>query len=138
MVLNFMKAEAEITSLDITAIQSLRGRYPLYVRYPREFRPQDAYITLDEDGRVGASPNFEINAVPADVWNKRTIWIPVSPEIGAAQIRKIVKRALPLLERVHAGHSVEWDGSNMRGRLTDDASEALVELCHMLHYDDYL
>lgn len=33
-----------------------------------------------------------------------------------------------LLERVHAGHSIEWDGHNSKGRLDDDAAAASEEI----------
>ena len=33
-----------------------------------------------------------------------------------------------LINRIIAGHDVEWDRSNMRGRLTDDAREASDDL----------
>lgn len=43
-----------------------------------------------------------------------------------------------LLARVHAGHTVSWDGSNHRGRLTGDASEAAEEIDRMLSGDRFL
>ena len=32
------------------------------------------------------------------------------------------------MARVHAGHSVFWDGSNHVGRLTEDAADAMAEI----------
>ena len=45
-----------------------------------------------------------------------------------AAIEEIVKQAIPLLQRVMAGSQIEYDGRNMRGVLTDDATIADDEL----------
>lgn len=50
------------------------------------------------------------------------------PGLTGAQIAAAVEAALPLFERVHAGHTVEFDGSNMGGVLTEDAADASAEL----------
>ena len=45
---------------------------------------------------------------------------------------------IPLLERIDAGHSVEWDGSNYVGVLTDDATDARMDIrtrCEIIDRD---
>lgn len=40
----------------------------------------------------------------------------------------MVTELLPVFERLHAGHEVDWDGSNHVGKLSDDASQASDEI----------
>jgi hypothetical protein len=41
-----------------------------------------------------------------------------------------------LIDRVIAGHSVDWDGRNMVGRMTDDAHDALSAIASALDDND--
>jgi hypothetical protein len=41
-----------------------------------------------------------------------------------------------LVERICEGHSIEWNGSNAVGRLTDDAKNAMDELSQYLNEID--
>jgi hypothetical protein len=41
-----------------------------------------------------------------------------------AKIEALAEQVKPLLDRVHAGHTTHFDGSNYKGHLTDDAQEA--------------
>ena len=69
-----------------------------------------------------------------EVWNgKAQQWRTVLsqgcralPDVNA--IEQLAEKLAPLLDRVRAGHSVEWNGSNNVGRLTDDAQEASEEI----------
>jgi hypothetical protein len=56
----------------------------------------------------------------------RDLAFKVSPYAHPVVLAKLLTEgaARPLLERIHAGHSVDWDGSNNRGSLTDDAQAA--------------
>ena len=120
--------------IDTDHIFTIRNEtLPVYLKYERQSNPQPAYVELSEDGVVTAGANPEIgNAVTMDVWHCRTLQWSIDPGLTGAQIAAAVLSALPLLERVHAGHTVEFDGSNMGGTLTDDAAEASAELGRML------
>jgi hypothetical protein len=95
-------------------------------------------LSLDEHGDVivdeGASHSSERDSCPADVWEGRRYELSVSlPEgsCGIADPDKVadwVEQARPLLERMHQGHTVEWDGSSYRGRLTADGLDAAYDL----------
>lgn len=119
----------------ITIDRSYRdgGPAPLYHHYDREINAQPAYLELDEDGTVCVDYSGEIgNAITSDVWHGRTLRYPVNPALSQSGIDRLIDAAMPLLERVYAGHDVEWDGSNFVGRMTDDAaaaSEKLERLC---------
>lgn len=111
---------------------NLRGHVaPLYRRYLQQSQPQPAYITITEDGDVSAGHSGEVgDAVPMAVWHHRTLRVPVHAAMLGDALADLLESAevRALLVRIHAGHSIEWDGSNHVGRLTDDAKAALDEL----------
>lgn len=115
---------------------------PLWERYERQTREQPAFLELDpENGRVKFGVNPEVgppHGVPADVWHGvRMRWGAPSTLTGQACV-DLFEELRPLLERVAAGHSVVWNGSNHVGRLTDDAqaaSEAIEETLYKLRDD---
>jgi|OM-RGC.v1.011416948 hypothetical protein len=78
------------------------------------------------------------NGTPMDEWhglircwsNRLSAGSAVLPDPD--KIAQLAERAKPLLARVAAGHSVEWDGRNMVGRLTRDAQAASEELAELM------
>jgi len=112
-----------------TTITIPSGELPLYYQYPGQSRPQPAYIELAEDGAVTAGWSGEIgNAMPMRVWNGRTLRWAVSPYLSGNELAELIDELRPLLEQMHAGHTVEWDGSNRVGRLTAEARQASEEI----------
>lgn len=110
-------------------------QFPLRRRYASQQDFQRAFFELDEDGNVRATYNGEIgNAVPCTVWNGRTMRFGSNhlANYSAREIAATFAALRPLFERVHAGHSVEWNGSNHVGRLNADAEAAVREI------EDYL
>lgn len=111
---------------------NLRGELaPLYHRLYGQHRPQPAYVYLDEEGNVRADYCGLIGGgQPMEVWLGRTLRWSVNPEVNGDHLAELLEsdEVRALLERVHAGHSVEWNGSNYVGRLTDDARDASDEL----------
>lgn len=104
---------------------------PLYRRYPRQTSPQPAHVEIDEDGTVSADYSGEIGyAVPMCVWHSRTLRVPVSCYVSGQALTDYLQDAdtLALLQRIHDGHSVNWDGSNHVGELDGDATAALNDL----------
>lgn len=118
---------------------NLRGEAaPLYHKYPREFNPQPAYIEMDEDGEVRADYSGEIgNAVPMYVWHRRTLRWRIDAAANGDSLADFLEsdEARALLERIHAGHEVDWDGNNHSGSLDDDAQAASDELDSILEED---
>lgn len=114
---------------------NLRGEIaPLYNRYSRQTNPQPAYVYLTEDGDVGADYSGEIgNSVPMAVWNNRTLHWGVKSDINGNLLADFLENeARPLLEKVHEGHEVDWDGNNHVGLLSDEAKIAAEQLQDML------
>jgi len=98
-----------------------------YCKYPGQFWPQPAYVQLTEEGEVSCDHSGEVgNGVPAYVYHGRTRRYPVSPATHALKLAKWLKlpEQVALLERIHNGLDVNWDGNNMSGRLNTDAEQA--------------
>lgn len=91
---------------------------------------QNAYVSLDEDGIVRVGVNGEIgNAIPAHVFHQRTLRFSVSPFVdGKALQAYLLGDGRELLAVIHQGHSVDWDGNNMVGRLDQTAQDAVETL----------
>lgn len=66
------------------------------------------------------------NAVSESVWHGRSLTARVKNSTEQAVRQYLTDN--PLVERVISGHSVDWDGRNMVGSLTDDAAAAWDEL----------
>lgn len=113
-------------------VSNLRGaEVPLYKVYQNQNKPQPAFVELDENGNVSADIDYEIGgAVPVRVAHNRTLRWGVSPYAQGDSLADLLEseRVRELFERVHNGHSVEWNGRNMVGRLTEDAEAAALEL----------
>lgn len=106
--------------------QSFRGNRPAYKKYPIQFEPQGAYIYLSEDGEVGVWINPNIGGVPLSVGYERTLVWGIPPETKGKDLRKFFAdpETIDLLEKIHEGHSVEWDGHDHVGELTQESKKA--------------
>ena len=113
-------------------IDNLRGEIaPLYFRYPREINPQPAYVEMDEHGEVTADSTGEIGgAIPFSVFHGRTRRYGVASAVKGDALADYLESgdARALFQRIYDGHSVEWDGNNNMGRLTEDAQQAEIDL----------
>lgn len=115
-------------------MMTLEKRYTTehcYLKYSGQINPQDAFLVLDtEDGTVSAHANGEIgNAVPMRVWCGLDIRIPFCRELQAGAINNLMDEIEGDLQAVLNGATVDWDGSNWVGTLTDDARAALERAC---------
>jgi hypothetical protein len=110
-----------------------------------EWRP---YLTLEltEGGEASlrtCDRHSSDNGTIFDVWHGRTCQWSASLSQGSytlpdvSKIEAIAEQVKPLLDRVHAGHSTYWDGSNYRGRLTEDAEEASEEIDRIFEQADW-
>lgn len=103
----------------------------LYHRYSQQTSPQGTYLELDpEAGTLTADWDTEIGGgVPESVWHarRRRYSLPSSC-LAADSINAAMDEITSLAERVIAGYSSEWDGSNYVGRYTEDADQAELEI----------
>lgn len=88
-------------------------------------------LRIFEDGKVDLNLRTSYGSgdgVPSDEWHGRTLTYTIPGTfIDADRLREDLReggKLAVLIDRVIAGHSVEWDGSNHVGRLTEDATEA--------------
>lgn len=101
----------------------------LHCRYPREHKPQKCFVELDvRTGDLSAEYNGEIgNAVPFDVHNcHRLRWS--IPALRDEAANALLAEIAPLAERLVAGASEHWDGSNAVSLLDADAKMARGEI----------
>jgi hypothetical protein len=90
---------------------------------------EDQDIDLDVRSRISGD-----NSMPMRAWHGVLRQYALASSKGGPstltreELVSAVEEVLPLAERVLAGGSVEWDGSNHVGRLNDDARDAGYEL----------
>jgi hypothetical protein len=108
------------------------GIAPLWQKYSGQHQPQPAFLEFepaDGTARFGVNGNPGPSyGVPFDVWHGVTRRYSVQPYISRDGLAELAEAASPLLQRIADGYSSRWDGSNFKGRLTDDATEAEEEL----------
>jgi hypothetical protein len=138
-----------MTQIKITAVETMPQLDP----YHRD-TGQETWTALfvdPTDGEAYIRQEYDDNATPEDVWNGRRLRekLHTRPDESAARAYLTGADGQALLERVVAGHEIEFDGSNMAGSLNEDAQAALGELvsdlenlpaCEwsMWQVDDYL
>lgn len=108
---------------------------PLFYQYDGQINPQPAYVEMDEEGNVSADYSGEIgNGTPTLVWHGRTLRWNVHPLALGSDLADLLEsdEVKGLLKRVYAGHDVDWDGSNLVGRLDENAQEASEKLEEIL------
>jgi hypothetical protein len=86
-------------------------------------------VYLQENGEVDVFTMYG-NGQPMTAFHQRDLYLVGVPD-GVAEVSALVAKLEslePRLKAVHEGHEVEFDGSNLSGRLTEFASEALDDL----------
>ena len=72
-------------------------------------------MTADHDGELGGE-------ISAQVRHRLTLRVPVAAEVERGDLGTYLRgAALPLLQAIDNGHSVQWDGSDDLGTLTCEA-----------------
>jgi hypothetical protein len=100
---------------------------------------EDAALLITLDGHVIFSVRdwYGGDRPPMDECHERDLRYVIADAkhgmatIDTAELRRDLRdggKLSTLIDRIIAGHTVEWDGSNMRGRMTDDAREASDDL----------
>lgn len=100
---------------------------------------ETAQLTIDDDGNVAIRTRtfYGSDGVPTDEWNRRTLVYNLASSEGGSCLLDSERlrdeladggKLAALIDRIKAGHSVEWNGSNHVGRLDADAEEAAFEI----------
>lgn len=114
-----------MTTIEITPVSGTE----LHRHYAGQTSPQDCYVSLDcASGRLSAGHNPEIgNAVTAREYHGHIqAWsIPAMREEPA---NELLEEIAPIAERVVAGYTSEWDGSNRVAAFDEDAQAAIGEI----------
>lgn len=97
--------------------------------YRGQHNPQDRFFEISADGMVEVDVNTEIgNAVPSTSGNGVLLRISIPNSMTRKQIINFYRDNRADFLAVVDGFSVQWDGSNNVGRLTDDARAAMERL----------
>ena len=107
-----------------------QDRIEPYQRFGDRVDPQPAYVEVDENGSVSADYDGELGCeLPVQVRHRLTLRVPVAAEVECGDLAAYLRgAALPLLQAIHDGHLVHWDGSDETGTLTCEAECALTAL----------
>jgi hypothetical protein len=86
------------------------------------------------DRTVYATQEWHDNATPMEEWLDRIVVFLPAIRPDEDELRSLLEsdEGQRLLDAICDGHSIEWDGNNMVGVLTDDASAALDELTGLI------
>ncbi|MBN9007105.1 MAG: hypothetical protein J0H40_17025 [Rhizobiales bacterium] len=106
-----------------------------------------ALLMIDQEGDVMVtkrSYHGGDGAPPDECYGRTLVWSLASSMDGDCTVDVDALRndlsaggeLAVLIDRVIAGHSVDWDGRNMVGRMTDDAHDALSAIASALDDND--
>ena len=118
----------------------LRHPAPLYHRLPHLAEPQKAILEMDFKGVVTATwDKGGESSVPEFARGAYLRW-PLSPRADGESLHNFLQsdRMRSLLERVHNGHQVDWNGSELVSHLDEHAQKARSELESVLKEKPYL
>jgi hypothetical protein len=105
-------------------IAQLSGPLPLYHQYYGQTNPQPAFLEI-ESGEVWFDWNAEVgNAIPMSVYHRRALRLPVPNHLTPAGYQSLLEDITPALREIMAGHTLQWEGNNHVGRLTEEAQAA--------------
>lgn len=118
-----------MTAADEIVVIACDAPDELHCHYQGQYGRQGAFVALDlVRRRLYASYDAEIGgAVPMDVYHGQTRRYPI-PVLTAAAANRLLGEIGPLAQRVMADWENEWDGSNHRARLGEDARKAEDEI----------
>ncbi|UXY13852.1 hypothetical protein N8I74_11015 [Chitiniphilus purpureus] len=116
---------------------------PVYCQYQGQSGPQPAYITIhpeSESASAGYSSETG-NGCPESIYHNRAYRVRIPADVRGTAIAEFLEDTdtQALISSIIAGYSCDWDGSNHRGSLNDDAESALAELeqaAERLQWDD--
>lgn len=92
----------------------------------------DAWLHINMEGEVRPYSESNSTTVPASIWNRETLRLPLPSNISAKALHRWLEEAetQELLETVHNGHNLQFDRQRQCDiwNLSDEAEEALNTL----------
>lgn len=111
---------------------------PCYCHYDGQTQPQRGIIELTDSGYVYVGYDSEIGGgVPFAAWHGRTRRYTVPHDLTVAGVEHVLTQIAPLLQIVYDDLSVDWDGSNWIGKLTDAGKNAELEIEQIIESGDW-
>jgi hypothetical protein len=118
--------------MDFSALIALKDNpSPLYWKHKDMSIEQPAFVQLDENGRVTARfDDSDGSTATKAVAHERTLRWDISPFLSGKAVAALAENPSfrSLLQRVHDGRKIEWDGKNHIGVFTEDAEAAFDAL----------
>ena len=103
-------------------------------KYEGQSNPQERFFEVFAAGRVEVDVNSEIgNAVPCKVWHGEIRRYTIPSSYTRKDIETFYSAHRALFEKVVNGLSIEWNGSNNAGVLSDAATQAEDEIQYALY-----
>lgn len=105
------------------------------MQYSQQNSPQPAYVMMDRYGVVTADYDGNVGGgVSSDDFHGITLRFEVSPLINGAVLHAFLMadEAKSLLSIIDDGHSIDWNGNNWVGTLSDEAQQATEDFNDLL------
>jgi hypothetical protein len=99
-------------------------------QYPRQMPIYLKIFLSGETANIAAqTQNYDISGTPFSEWHGHDRVFGLPNNVDASALHDFVKIDIaPLVEKVAAGYTNEWDGNNYVAGFTDDSSNALDEI----------
>lgn len=81
-----------------------------------------------ESKTCGVGQEYRSNSTSSERWNGRELYWYVPGYPSDHDMREWIEDNMPMLEKIVSGHTVEWDGNNHKGYLSDAARQHVDDL----------
>lgn len=128
-----VREQAMNTTTATVQIRNITDNTELFCWYGGQSEPQACHLNLDlEDGELFCDYNGNIGSgVSAAVYHRRILTIGI-PTLTGEAANELMAEVAPIAQRVLDGASIEWNGNNNVGQLSDEAQAAFEELTRVV------
>ncbi len=89
----------------------------------------EIFLSVDwENEEIGVETYYRDNSTPGDVWHCLRSLIKLPNNVDPRYLKDDVDELLPRIESIRAGYESYHDGHNIKGRLSDEATQELYSL----------
>jgi len=123
-------------------IVRVRNKFDLACQYPGQLQPQPCYVCLDlRHGTLSAKYLTEIGEILPETTHHGKVRLYRIPCLLARSANDLLEMLAPYAERVIAGYSSIWNGSNHVALLNGSALAAVMDIkaiCANCFYSDWM